>query len=246
MPATYTLWRSIDPKFRFPSPIAVGLTGTSFSDTSALGGVTYYYQVMQTDVGSAETSNQAQATFPIPPPTTYPKDAMTRIFSTGTLFVDTGAGPIEFATLQEIEYSVPYQEKELRAAPWINMFAEARAFYGGKMELKATYATILASGLAACTGGQNTLPTLANPAAQPPVAAAPGVMSVGTHAILPKFSAVFTTQDEAGNPVLVTCGNVRTPGLTLPFKREDYVMPNVSMIADEDANGTVATLKFAV
>lgn len=247
MAATYTLWRSVDPNAQFPSPIQVGLTTLQFTDPNILLDVTYYYTLTRTDTGTLETSNQAAATARAAPAVIHPEDTMTtRIFSTGTLFVDTGAGPIEFATLQSISWDMPFQEKELHAAPWINMFAEARAFYGGKMTLKATYATILASGLAVVTGGTNVLPVAANAAAQPPTPASPGTLTVGTHAILPKFSAQFTTQDEAGNPIILTCAKVRTPGLVLPFKLDDYVMPDVSMIADEDANGVVGTWKFAV
>ena len=188
MAATYTLWRSVDASFRFPSPIATGLAASPFTDLNVLPGVLYYYQVTESNAGAVIYSNLASATAPVPVPTLYPKTTMsTRIFSTGTLFIDTGAGPIELATLQEISWEMPFQEKELRAAPWINMFAESRAFYGGKMTLKAKHATIHAEALAAVTGGTNVLPVAANPGAQPPTAAVPGVMTVGKTAILPPF-----------------------------------------------------------
>lgn len=247
MAVTYTFWRSTVPASRFPVPIATGLASPTFTDTAGLAGVRYYYTMTKVDSGVSTQSNEASAVFPALAATTYAKDTMsTRIFSTGTLFIDTGAGPLEFAILQEIEWQMPFQEKELRAAPWINMFAEARAFYGGKMTLKAKNATILAAGLAAATGGTNTLPVAADADAMPPVIAAPGVMSVGKTAILPHFAAVFTTQDENGDVITLTCQNVRTPGLTLPLKLDDYAMPDVQMIADKDENGVVGVWLFAV
>ncbi len=250
--AVYTLWRAVQPSSRFPSPIAMGLTAPPFADTTGLPGVTYYYTLTkytpaEAAGGTLETSPEVSAVFPSPPAQAHAKDTdMTRIFSTGQLFVDTGGGPIELAVLQEISWEMPFQEKELRTAPWLNMFAEARAFYGGKMTMKAKNAEVRADALRILVAGVNTPAVPANPAAQPPTAAVPGVMTVGRIAVLPAFSAVFQTQDESGNLVSVTCGKVHAPGVTLPFKLEDYVYPDFTMVADEDAAGVVATWKFAV
>lgn len=247
MSASYILWRSVVPKSQFPVPIASGLTVPDFTDTSGLPGVTYYYTMTQTSNGITETTPEVSAVFPALPSVVHPKDTMsTRIFSTGTIFIDTGAGPVELMTLQSIEFSQAWQEKELRAAPWINMFAEARAFFGGKVELKAAYATILASGLAAVTAGINTPALPANAAAQPPTPAAPGLLTVGKTAVLPAMHAQFTGQDESGNVFTVTAQKVHAPGLTLPFKLDDYTMPDVTFVADPDASGNALTWQFTV
>jgi len=246
---TYSLWRSTQPGSRFPSPVATGLTLAqvqSYTDLAVLPGVRYYYTARRTAAdGSVSTSAEVSAVAPFPP--SAPRgDSMSalRVFSTGSLFVDLGAGPIELMTLQDITFTQEFQEKELRAAPWLNMFAETRAFYGGKVELKATYATILASGLAACVAGINRPAVAANLAAQPPVLAAPGLVTVGKHAVLPAMSAQFAGQDEQGNPFTVTAARVHAPGLTLPFKLDDYAMPNVRLVADPDATDKVLVYQF--
>ncbi len=247
MSTTYAVWRSAVPKARFPAPIAMGLPAPDFTDTSGLPGATYYYTMTRTaDDGTTETTPETSAVFPALPAAPPAKDntMSTRIFSTGTLFIDTGAGPVELMTLQSIEFSQAWQEKELRAAAWISMFAEARAFYGGKVELKAAYATILASGLAACVAGLNTPAIAANPVAQPPTPATPGLLTVGKTAVLPAMLAQFTGQDELGNVFTVTAQKVHAPGLTLPFKLDDYTMPDVTFIADPDANGNALTWAF--
>ena len=111
-----------------------------------------------------------------------------RVFSTGSLFVDLGAGPIELMTLQDITFTQEFQEKELRAAP--------------------------------------------------------GLVTVGKHAVLPAMSAQFAGQDEQGNPFTVTAARVHAPGLTLPFKLDDYAMPNVRLVADPDATDKVLVYQF--
>lgn len=246
--SSYAVWRSAVPRSRYPVPIATGLAAPDFVDTSGIPGATYYYTMTRTAAdGTTEATPEVPAVFPALPATPHAKDTMsTLVFSTGTLFIDTGAGPVEMMTLQSIEFSQAWQEKELRAAPWINMFAEARAFYGGKVELKASYATILASGLAAVTAGLNTPAAPANPAAAPPTPAVPGLLTVGKKAILPAMHAQFTGQDEFGNPFTATAQKVHAPGVTLKMALDNYTMPDVTFVADEDANGNVLTWQFTV
>lgn len=251
MSDTYSLWRSTQPGSRFPAPVATGLSLAQvqgYVDSAVLPGIRYYYTATRTaDGGGTATSPEVSAVAPFPPSVPPLGDPMSpiRIFSTGTLFVDLGAGPVELMTLQGIDFTQEFQTKELRAAPWLNMFAEARAFYGGKVEMKASYATILAAGLAAVVAGVNTPPSAGDPAAQPPVPAAPGVVRVGKHALLPPMSAVFRTQDETGRPLTFTAQRVHAPGLSLALKLDDYTLPDVRLIADPDANDVVGVWQFA-
>lgn len=246
MSTTYSFYRSLQPNDPHAYPIALDLTAPTFTDDAVLPGVQYWYRYSKTvDGGQPVFSADVSAIEPFPPsPAPKGSQMSRRIFSTGQLFFDIGSGPQELAVLQDIEYALTFQDKALYTAPWLGTHARTRAYYGGEMKMKATNAVFSAAACVALTGAASIAPVAANPGAVPPVAGSPGIVRLTGTAALPRFSGQFTTQDESGNPVVVTCGNVRAPGMTIPYKLDDFAMPNFSMIADPDSNGNVAIWTF--
>ncbi len=140
-----------------------------------------------------------------------------RLFSTGTLKVgDIGALPaamIVVADLQDISVDVTYQEKEMRDAAQNNMFAETRAFYGGKVEIKATVGDfskeLIKRNLGAVVSADNL-----------------------TYSITKKSKPTFykvsidTLDPDTAQAVTIIVYRFSSPGLTNAFKLDDFVMPS--------------------
>ena len=146
----------------------------------------------------------------------------TRLFSTGTLKVGpvgtASAAMTVIADLQDIEVAVTFQEKEMRDAPQNNMFAETRAFYGGKAEIKATVGDfnkqllLLAIGAVSTDNLTFTIGKLSKP---------------GFYKI-----EIDTVDPDSGVAVTIVAYRFSSPNLTTAFKLDDYVMPAFSGQAD--------------
>ena len=146
----------------------------------------------------------------------------TRIFSTGTLKIGAlgaaSAALVVIADLQDIEVAVTYQEKEMRDAPQNNMFAESRAFYGGKAEIKATVGDFNKQLLVLAIGAITT----------------DNLTYSITKASKPAFYKVEldTLCPDTGVAVTIVAYRFSSPNLTSAFKLDDYVMPAFSGQAD--------------
>lgn len=157
------------------------------------------------------------------------------VFSTGRLYARdiNGAADddVEFAVLNNISVDHKSQKKELFAPPQVSMFPVAAAFFGANLALKAAFCTINADALRAVTGMEAA-------GTDPIVLTAPKVFA------LPVFQAVFEAQDVNGKTIKLTCANVRAPGVQIPFRLEDFTMPDVDLEAYPDAEGNVGTWEF--
>ncbi len=147
---------------------------------------------------------------------------VTRLFSTGTLKIgDIGAASAAITVigdLQDIELAVTYQEKEMRDAAQNNMFAETRAFYGGKAEIKATVGdfnkALLTRAIGAVTTDQLTF-TIGKQSR-------PGFFKV----------EIDTVDPDTGIAVTIVAYRFSSPNLTTAFKLDDFVMPSFNGQAD--------------
>lgn len=146
----------------------------------------------------------------------------TRLFSTGILKVGplgaASAAMIVIADLQDIEINVTFQEKEMRDAPQNNMFAETRAFYGGKAEIKATVGDfnkqllLLAIGAVSTDNLTFTIGKLSKPTFY-------------------KIE-IDTVDPDTGVAVTIIAYRFSSPNLATAFKLDDFVMPNFNGLAD--------------
>jgi hypothetical protein len=65
---TYNVYRGTTPGGESPTPVATGLTATTYTDTGLVDGTTYYYTVTAVDAGGeGAASNEASATPKAPP-----------------------------------------------------------------------------------------------------------------------------------------------------------------------------------
>ncbi len=146
----------------------------------------------------------------------------TRLFSTGTLKIgDIGAASAQMtviADLQDIELAVTYQEKEMRDAAQNNTFAETRAFYGGKAEIKATVGDFNKALLLRAIGATST----------DNLTFTIGKLSKPTFYKV----EVDTVDPDSGVAVTIVAYRFSSPNLTTAFKLDDYVLPSFSGQAD--------------
>jgi hypothetical protein len=161
-------------------------------------------------------------------------------FSTGTLVAfattdtpeafDLPDEGVELALLQDVSIEYKWQDKALYGPCWVNSWPEEIALYNGAATIKATWAKFYAAALqlllnAAKIGGD--------------------VNRVEKSVIpLPWFKVVFVGQTTDGDQVRLTFGKVSAPNLTIPFKREDFMMPNVELHALPDADDVISKEEF--
>jgi hypothetical protein len=136
------------------------------------------------------------------------------------------------ADLQGCEVTYAWEDRALHGAMWIGGWPTAVAFINGSAHIKASFARfngaavrLLAAGAAATVGG-DPVSRLGGPVAMPP------------------FKVVFVGQNIDGNQARLTFGKVYAPKLTIPFKREDFSMPDVEFVAVPDDGGTISTEEF--
>lgn len=146
-----------------------------------------------------------------------------RLFSTGDLYIgDIGAARAnmtKIADLQDIELAVTYQEKEMRDAAQNNMFAETRAFYGGKAEIKATVGDFNKALLLRTIGAIASQDNL--------------TFSITKHSRPTFFKVEIDTLDpDTGLAVVIVAYRFSAPNLTTAFKLDDYVLPSFNGQAD--------------
>ena len=146
----------------------------------------------------------------------------TRLFSTGTLKVGpigtASAAMTVVADLQDIEVSTTFQEKEMRDAAQNNSFAETRAFYGGKAEIKATVGDFNKQLLLLTIGAVST----------------DNLTFSITKNSRPQFFKVEidTLDPDTGVGVTIVAYRFSAPNLTTGFKLDDYMMPSFNGQAD--------------
>lgn len=146
----------------------------------------------------------------------------TRLFSTGTLKVgDIGAAAaamIVVADLQDISLDISFQDKEMRDAAQNNMFAETRAFYGGKCEIKATVGDFSKELLKRAIGAASTDQL---------------TFTIGKHSVPQFYKVEIDTLDpDTGKAVTIVVYRFSSPNLALSFKLDDFVMPSFSGMGD--------------
>jgi hypothetical protein len=139
---------------------------------------------------------------------------------------------VPFANLQNISFEVVASKKELWQPSSVSRFPEAVAYYGMHINFKAAIATINAKALALICG-------LTNDGGIPN-----NLSTVNKSVALPFFEATFSTQDDLGVPIVLSAGKVSCPGVQIPFKLDDFAMPDFTGSAYPDAFGDVASVSI--
>ena len=221
-PESYNLYRGTSSGGE--TLYASGITSTQYLDTAAAPRTTYWGYVKAVVVGvEGAASNEATIT-------TGQQDLI--LFSSGTLFCDTGSGPVEFALVQDVAVLITGKRKLLYDAPQVSIFPADVGLYGREAYMQAVSASFNATALQMALGATQS-------------GANPIVETLGRTVTLPKFSAVLTTQSTGGLQQIFTFGNVRAPGITLPAKLEDFTLPQFAMQGYPDAGGTLASIQMA-
>ncbi|MBY0522487.1 MAG: hypothetical protein K2R98_03780 [Gemmataceae bacterium] len=96
---SYNVYRATSSGGEGGTPVATGVTGTSFSDTGLTNGITYYYQVTAVN-GSGESfkSGEASAT-----PSLHPADRVA-VFRNGTWFLSAVNSDYSSATTRVVQF----------------------------------------------------------------------------------------------------------------------------------------------
>ncbi|BDI27977.1 hypothetical protein CCAX7_000280 [Capsulimonas corticalis] len=220
-PDSYNLYRGLASGAE--TLYQTGITNTQFLDAGASPGTTYWGYVKAVAAG-IESPPSNEVTITVGQQGMY-------LFSTGTLYADAGAGPVEFALVQDVAVMIAGQRRLLYDAPQVSAHPVDVGLFGREAYMQAVNASFSAAALQMLLGSTQS-------------GSNPVVETLGRTVTLPMFSAVLTTQSTGGLQQIYTFGNVRAPGVVLPAKLEDFTLPQFAMHGYPDSGGVLATVQM--